>query len=160
MTGQPKVTRPLADAKLARVSINRTVCDPDTGPEWRFGKRPFALGESSPTRKKPASAALVANRIHAKISHRAMAKVFPFSALPTADLVIDATFEGGTKGTPQTMFEANSFQALAIKAASHRGCEDRSTWLQHVKMEMLDRQMEINAATAPAKSGRHRHYAL
>jgi len=27
-----------------------------------------------------------------------MAKVFPFSALPTADLVIDAVYEGGTKG--------------------------------------------------------------
>jgi hypothetical protein len=27
-----------------------------------------------------------------------MAKVFPFSALPTADLVIDAAYEGGTKG--------------------------------------------------------------
>jgi hypothetical protein len=27
-----------------------------------------------------------------------MAKVFPFSSLPTADLVIDAVFEGGTKG--------------------------------------------------------------
>jgi hypothetical protein len=27
-----------------------------------------------------------------------MAKVFPFSSLPTADLVIDAVYEGGTKG--------------------------------------------------------------
>jgi hypothetical protein len=27
-----------------------------------------------------------------------MAKVFPFSALPTADLVIDAAYEGCTKG--------------------------------------------------------------
>jgi hypothetical protein len=27
-----------------------------------------------------------------------MAKVFLFSALPTADLVIDAAYEGGTKG--------------------------------------------------------------
>jgi hypothetical protein len=35
---------------------------------------------------------------HAKISLHAMAKVFPFSVLPTADLVIDAVYEGGTKG--------------------------------------------------------------
>jgi hypothetical protein len=27
-----------------------------------------------------------------------MSKVFPFSALPTADLVIEAVYEGGTKG--------------------------------------------------------------
>jgi hypothetical protein len=27
-----------------------------------------------------------------------MAKVFPFSSLPTADVVIDAVYEGGTKG--------------------------------------------------------------
>lgn len=27
-----------------------------------------------------------------------MGKVFQFSALPTADLVIDAVYEGGTKG--------------------------------------------------------------
>jgi hypothetical protein len=27
-----------------------------------------------------------------------MSKVFPFSALPTADLVIDAVYEGGTQG--------------------------------------------------------------
>ena len=27
-----------------------------------------------------------------------MAKAFPFSALPTANIVIDAVYEGGTKG--------------------------------------------------------------
>jgi hypothetical protein len=27
-----------------------------------------------------------------------MAKVFPFSAVPTANLLIDAVYEGGTKG--------------------------------------------------------------
>ena len=36
-----------------------------------------------------------------------MAKVFPFSALPTADLVIDAVYEGGTKGNTGMMFSAN-----------------------------------------------------
>ena len=36
--------------------------------------------------------------LHAKISLRPMSKVFPFSSLPTADLVIDAVYEGGTKG--------------------------------------------------------------
>ena len=35
---------------------------------------------------------------HAKISLRPMARAFPFSALPTADLVVDAVYEGGTKG--------------------------------------------------------------
>ena len=36
--------------------------------------------------------------LRARISLRAMSKVFPFSSLPTADLVIDAVYEGGTKG--------------------------------------------------------------
>ena len=36
--------------------------------------------------------------LRAKISLRPMAKFFPFSALPTADLVIDAVYERGTKG--------------------------------------------------------------
>jgi hypothetical protein len=35
---------------------------------------------------------------------RAMAKVFQFSTLPTADLVIDAVYEGGTKGSTADIF--------------------------------------------------------
>jgi len=35
---------------------------------------------------------------HATISLRTIAKVFPFSALTTADLVIDTTYEGGARG--------------------------------------------------------------
>ncbi len=78
------------------------------------------LSGSSATRKKPSLAALAPNRIHAKISLRAMAKVFPFSALATADLVIEAAYEGGTKETPPTMISASSLLARAIKAASAR----------------------------------------
>ena len=41
---------------------------------------------------------LLLQSLNAKISLRKVAKVFPFSALPTADLVIDAVYEVGTKG--------------------------------------------------------------
>jgi hypothetical protein len=45
-----------------------------------------------------------------------MSKVFPFSALPTAELIIDAVYEGGTKGnTARTTFSASSFLVLATK---------------------------------------------
>lgn len=60
------------------------------------------------------------HRSHEKIGLRAMAKVFPFSVLAAADLVIDASYEGGTKGIPQMMFWANLFPAPAIRADSAR----------------------------------------
>ena len=52
--------------------------------------------------------------------HSNMAKAFPFSALPTADLLIDAVYEGAQKETPQTTFWASSFRAPAIKVVSAR----------------------------------------
>jgi|SoiMethySBSTD1v2_1073268.scaffolds.fasta_scaffold231632_2 hypothetical protein len=47
-----------------------------------------------------------------------MAKVFSFLSLPTTELVIDAVYEGGTKGNAADDVLGNSFPARAIKAAS------------------------------------------
>jgi hypothetical protein len=60
--------------------------------------------------------ALVLPARHAKIILRPMAKVFPFSSLPTADLVIDAVYEGGTKGST-----ADDFLGKLIPGAGNQG---------------------------------------
>jgi hypothetical protein len=47
-----------------------------------------------------------------------MPKVFPFSALRTADLVIDASYEGGTKGNTSDDVLGKLIPGAGNKAAS------------------------------------------
>jgi hypothetical protein len=49
-----------------------------------------------------------------------MAKVFPFSALPTADRVIDAAYEGGIKGNAADDVLGKLIPSAGIKADSAR----------------------------------------